>query len=74
MATTDLSPFNALVAQVVAAHTHFIPEEIIVLDSPAKYCPEASNENTSVNQSLSANFDTMANVNRMALEDLNLCL
>lgn len=66
MATTDLSPFNALIAQAIAAHTHILLEQLIVLDNSAKYCAEGINPNASIKQSLSAIFDTMATLNRMA--------
>ena len=73
MATITLPPFNALIAQAIATHTHILPEQLIVLDNSAKYCPEGINQNASGEQSLSAIFDTMANLNRMALEDPSLC-
>lgn len=68
------NPINALVAQAIAAHDHIFPQQNIILDNSANYCPDRSNENARVKQSLSAIFDTMANLNRMALENPNLCV
>lgn len=73
MATTDQSPFNALVAQAIAAYTYISLEETIILDISAKYCPEGISQDASIKENLSAIFDTIANLNRMTLEDPTLC-
>ena len=73
MATTPLPTFNALIAQAIAAHTHILPEQLIILDNSAKYSPEGINQNASGDKSLSAIFDTMMNLNHMALGDPSLC-
>ena len=73
MTNTTSPPFNALIAQTIAARTHNLPEQLIILDNSAKYCPEGIDQDVG-GQSLSAIFDTMANLNRMALGDPSLCV
>lgn len=70
---TTISPsFNDLVADAVITHTHFSPLQLIIPDNSTKYRPKTFP--TTINeQNLSAIFDTMANINRAALEDPNLC-
>ena len=43
MAVTTLPPFNALIAQAIATNTYILPEQLIILDNSAKYCPEGIN-------------------------------
>ncbi|KAJ7673771.1 hypothetical protein DFH06DRAFT_1467222 [Mycena polygramma] len=75
MSVATLPRFNDLVADTIAAHSHVAAEQIIVLDNSDKYTPDGINPQhaTSGHDTLSQIFDTMAKVNRMALESDTLC-
>ncbi|KAK4195525.1 hypothetical protein QBC40DRAFT_352459 [Triangularia verruculosa] len=76
MAATTLPPFNALVAESISQHSQIPPEQIIVLDNSDKYCPDGIKTDQSQDEegeSLAAIFGTMAELNKGALLDKNLC-
>ncbi|KAJ6477838.1 hypothetical protein C8R47DRAFT_1178681 [Mycena vitilis] len=75
MSVATLPRFNDLVAGTIAAHSHVAAEQIIVLDNSDKYAPDGikPQQATSGHDTLSQIFDTMAKVNRMALESDTLC-
>ena len=68
MAAT-LPPFNSLVAEAIISESHISRDQLIILDNSAKYCPGAVQTS---NDSLSAIFGTMANLNKAALETIDL--
>lgn len=73
MADATLQPFNDLVAHAIIAHSHILPEQLIILDNSAKYSPKFIDQDATDEPSLAAIFETMANLNRMALENPSLC-
>lgn len=74
MADSHRTPFNALIAQSIVAHTDILPEQLIIVENSAKYCPNDSTENAADEKhNLSAIVDTMAKLNFMAMKDPNLC-
>lgn len=68
-----LPRFNDLIAHAITNHSHISPEQLIILDNSAKYCPGGVNQDATDEQILSEIFSTMANLNRAALENTSLC-
>ncbi|KAF7179375.1 hypothetical protein CNMCM7691_008308 [Aspergillus felis] len=73
MTVTTLPAFNDLVAHALVSQKSIQPEQLIVLDNSSKYQPHGFKQNTSQEQNLAAIFNTMATLNRMALEDPRTC-
>jgi hypothetical protein len=73
---STLPHFNHLVADALAAHSFVKLDDLIILDNSAKYTPDGIQkaQNTSSDAlTLAAIFETMANLNQIALESINLC-
>ena len=68
-----MAPFNNLVAEAIVAHSKILPEELVVLDNSAKYCPGGIKQNENDEATLSEIFGIMAKLNQAALENVNLC-
>ncbi|RHZ44054.1 uncharacterized protein CDV56_101123 [Aspergillus thermomutatus] len=73
MTVTTLPAFNDLVAHALISHSTIQPEQLIVLDNSSKYQPHGFKQNTNQEQNLAAIFNTMATLNRLALEDPRTC-
>ncbi|TLD11682.1 hypothetical protein PspLS_11795 [Pyricularia sp. CBS 133598] len=76
-AVTHTPMFNELVAKSIMTETGIEADDIIILDNSAKYDPDGVKTVTEdvldEQEVLGAIFDTMANINRMALESPTLC-
>ncbi|KAL0477687.1 developmentally-regulated protein [Acrasis kona] len=73
MTEIDNISFNELVGHALVVHSTILPEQLAILDNSSKYRPEGIKQNVNDEESLSAIFDTMSNINRMAIEDDHLC-
>ncbi|GKZ82064.1 hypothetical protein AnigIFM56816_006594 [Aspergillus niger] len=72
MGSIMLEAFNDRVADAIALHVQIPVEKIIILDNSVKYCPDGLVRYAN-KPNLAGIFDTMSNLNRMALCDSRLC-